>query len=227
VFFGLASALGFGVADLFGAVSTRRLGVPRTVLIIQALSTALLSLLLLTPLPGSLSASSGILATIGAAGLLCSVSYFSFFRGLQLGPVAIVSPVFASYAAITVLLAIVLEGVHVSTLAGAAIAAIVAGVILASARGATSANIPSSWGGIPFALVATVGWGVASYLLGRSAQEAGWYFPLWGLRVVEFLVALGVIGFLRVTERLPPVTLGGSVLLACASGLADNIGVAA
>jgi drug/metabolite transporter (DMT)-like permease len=226
VFFGLTSALGFGIADLFGAVSTRRLGVPWTVLIIQALNTVLLSLLLLTPIPGSLSASPGVIATIVAAGLLGSVSYFSFFRALQLGPVAIVSPVFASYAALTVVLAIVLGGERVSALAGAAIAAIIVGVILASARG-TSSNEPLSWGGIPFALVATLAWGVASYLFGRSAQEAGWFLPLWGLRVVEFAAALGVVAFLRTTGRLPMVPLGKSVLLACASGLADNAGVAA
>src|ERR1700736_4736601 len=100
---GLGSALGFGLADLFGAVSTRRIGVPLTVLIIQALSAAVLSLLLLTPLAGSLSPLFGVRLAIAAGGFLGIVSYFSFFRALKLGPVAIVSPVFASYAVVTVI----------------------------------------------------------------------------------------------------------------------------
>jgi drug/metabolite transporter (DMT)-like permease len=223
---GLGSALGFGLADLFGAVSTRRIGVPLTVLIIQALSAAVLSLLLLTPLTGSLTPLVGVRLAIVAGGFLGIVSYFSFFRALMLGPVAIVSPVFASYAVVTVVLSVALNGERLSALALAGIASTLAGVALASARGGPGER-SASGGGIPFALIAMVAWGVASYLLGRAAQQTGWFFPLYGARLAELTGALLVAIVLGARGALGSVPGGRSVLIACASGLADNAGVAA
>ncbi|HYM97641.1 MAG TPA: DMT family transporter [Candidatus Sulfotelmatobacter sp.] len=222
---GLGSALGFGLADLFGAVSTRRLGVPQTLLIIQVLSVATLSLVLLTPAAGSLSPSFGVRIAIVAGGTLGIASYFSFFRALELGPVAIVSPVFASYAALTVIFSIVFNGERLSALAALGIALTIAGVALASARG--EARRGTRGGGIPFALLAMMAWGVASYLLGRAAQQTGWFFPLYGARLAELVGAVGVAIFLGVRGVFGPPPGGRSILLACASGMADNAGVAA
>ena len=226
MFLGLGSALGFGLADIFGALSTRRLGVPQTILIIQALSAAVLTLVLLTPLAGSLSPSLGIRLAIVVGGTLGIVSYFCFFRALMLGPVAIVSPVFASYAAVTVILSIVLNRERLSTLAALGIVLTISGVALASARGGESERAARGRG-IPFALLAMLAWGVASYLLGRAAQQTGWFFPLYGARLAELVGAVGVAVFLAVRGALGPRPAGRAVLLACASGMADNAGVAA
>lgn len=229
---GLGSALGFGLADLFGAVSTRRLGVPQTILIIQALSAAVLSLVLLTPAAGTLSPNFGVRLAIVSGGILGTVSYFSFFRALNLGPVAIVSPVFASYAALTVVLSVIFNGERLSTLAGIGIALTIGGVALASARGGDP--LPEAPGrrevrgnGIPFALLAMVAWGVASYLLGRAAQQTGWFFPLYGARLAELVGATAVAIALAARGAFGSVPGRRSVLIACASGMCDNAGVAA
>ncbi len=214
---GLSSALGFGLADLFGAVSTRRLGVPQTILIIQALSATVLSLLLLTPVVGSLSPNFGVRLAIAAGGILGIVSYFSFFRALQLGPVAIVSPVFACYATVTVTLSLALNGERLSALAVVGIASTIGGVALASARGGSSER-SARGGGIPFALLAMIAWGVASYLLGRAAQQTGWFYPLYGARLAELAGALVVAVVLAARGALGAVPTGRSVLIASPRG---------
>jgi drug/metabolite transporter (DMT)-like permease len=225
--FGLASALGFGIADLFGATSVKKIGVLTTLLIIQTVNVVVLSLLLLTPFVGSLSTSWGVRAAILVAGLLGTVSYFSFLRALQLGPVSIVTPVFASYAALTVVLSVVFDGERFSGLTATGIGATIVGVVLASARRSDQPRTRASWGGIPFAAVAAVAWGVASYLIGHSAQQVGWFLPQYGVRLVEFL---GVIVALAVVSsrggRLHAVTRG-SLVIASSSAIADNIGIAA
>src|ERR1700738_1006484 len=132
--FGLASALGFGAADLFGATSVKKIGVLLTLLIIQTLNVVTLSLLILTPYAGPLSTSWAVRAAILSAGALGTVSYFSFLRALQLGPVSIVTPVFASSAALTVVLSVVIDGERFSALAATGIALTIVGVVLASAR---------------------------------------------------------------------------------------------
>jgi drug/metabolite transporter (DMT)-like permease len=236
---GLGSALGFGFADLFGAVSAKRIGVPVTIFIIQSVNVVILSLLALTPIAGPVPASWSIRLAIAMSGVLGTVSYFSFFRALQLGPVAIVSPVFASYAAVTVILSVVFNGERLSALAAVGIAATLVGVVLASAgsgeeplSGAPSPTLPHKGGrkrpdGIPFALIATVAWGVASYLLGQTAQQAGWFFPLYGARLAEFAGVVGVLLLLRARGTTFLFPAGTSILIATASALGDNVGVAA
>src|SRR5262245_17737795 len=122
--YGLGAALGFGLADLLGAVSTRRIGVALTLFVIQVVSAVGLSLLLLTPIAGTdpLSASGVAWAALISAGAMGTVSFFCFYRALQLGPVAVVSPVFASYAAVAVLLSVVLGGERLSAMAWTGIA---------------------------------------------------------------------------------------------------------
>ncbi len=69
------------------------------------------------------------------SGILGAASYAGFYRSLQLGPVSLVSPVFSAYAAITVLLAVVVGQESLAAAAAAGIAATLGGVILASAAG--------------------------------------------------------------------------------------------
>jgi drug/metabolite transporter (DMT)-like permease len=100
-------------------------------------------------------------------------------------------------------------------------------VILASARSSDQPRTLASWGGIPFAAMAAVAWGVASYLLGHSAQQVGWFLPQYGVRVVEFVGVIAVLLALRARGRRFHVSAGKSIVIACVSALADNVGIAA
>jgi len=241
--YGLFSALGFGVADLCGAISTRRVGVPTTLVVIQAVNLVLLSVLMLTPLPGPLHASAGAWAAILASGALGTVSFFSFYRALQLGPIAIVSPVFASYAAVAVVLSVVILGEHLSVVGATGIATTLTGGARASARtggeerrdeptegptaeirGGNATGPAGGWGGVPFALVAMLAWGVASFIIGRYSQETGWFLPVYGSRLVEF-AGVGVV-FLLLRRRGPmPRPAGVSAVIPTVSGAADAVAV--
>src|SRR5688572_9737472 len=204
--YGLGSAIGFGLADVWGAISTRRTGVPVTLLVIQAVNVLLLSALLLTPLPGSLRASGEAWTAILASGALGTIAFFCFYRALQLGPIAVVSPVFASYAAISVILSVLLISERLSALATAGIVSTLTGVALASGGHVQDeAGAGGSRGGIPWALVATGAWGVASYLVGRYSQETGWFLPVYGSRWVEFAGVGSALVVLRVSGREVPV----------------------
>jgi transporter family protein len=227
MFYGFGSAIGFGLADLFGAVSTRRTGVLRTLLVIQSVDLAVLSALLLTPISGSLEASGEAWAAILVSGVLGTFSFFCFYRALQLGPIAIVSPVFASYAAITVILSVLLIGERLSALATAGLVSTLAGVMLASGgRGEDEAGERRAWGGIPWAVAAAIAWGVSSYLIGRYAQETGWFLPVYGSRLVEFAVVGSTVLVLRASGREIAVPRGADAAIPTVSGLADMMAVA-
>jgi drug/metabolite transporter (DMT)-like permease len=227
MFLALGSAIGFGFADLLGAISSRRIGVPITLLVIQVVDVLAMASLLLTPLPGegALQASAGAWTAVVASGVLGTVSYFAFYRALELGPIAVVSPVFAAYAAVAVVLSVLLHGERPSALASAGVVLTVLGVVLASAREESLRRIAASWGGIPWALLAMVAWGIATYVIGLYAQQTGWYLPTFGTRLVELTGVGAVIAvlWLRGAELAPP--RGASAAIPVASGLADALAI--
>ena len=106
------------------------------------------------------------LAVIGSSSLLF------LYRGLALGPIAVVSPISAGYSAITVILVVVFLGDRVSAGEGVAIAVTFAGIALASTDlrqivALRGRPLP----GVAPALVAMVGFGVWGALLTAASRE--------------------------------------------------------
>jgi uncharacterized membrane protein len=135
VIFALAAALSWGLADFLGAVSTRRVGLLLTMCTGQVVTLAVLGFVAVTLRSDNVHLSWGELAALVLSGILGAASYAGFYRALQLGPVSLVSPVFSAYAAITVLLAVVVGQESLAAAAAAGIAATLCGVVLASAAG--------------------------------------------------------------------------------------------
>jgi drug/metabolite transporter (DMT)-like permease len=135
--------------------------------------------------------------------------------------------VFASYASIPVILSVLLIGECMSALVTAGLVATLTGVVLASAgRGKGETGVRRAWGGIPWAIGAAIAWGVASYLVGRYAQETGWFLPVFGTKLVEFaLVGAAVLALLS-SGRKVAVPRGADAAIPAASGLADLVAFA-
>ena len=170
---GVAAAIGWGVADYLAALTTRRLGTLRTSLGMQASSLVLIALAAgsIGQLPPLTPATLGYAALMGALG---GVMLAALYRALALGPIAIVSPVAAANAAITVVLAVALLGERLSLMQVAAITATIGGVALAS----TDLRIvretlgrPSD--GVRLALLAMLGFGVLGFLLATVSRSYG------------------------------------------------------
>lgn len=130
---GLAAALCWGIADFCARWATRAAGTFRTLLVVQVVGiTVLLSVGLPLNLfrlrdapPGLVIAAGGInLVILAGAGLL--------YRGLAVGMLVLVSPIAASFAAVTALLALA-SGERVSPVELVGIALTLVGVIVASA----------------------------------------------------------------------------------------------
>ncbi|MGZ3583689.1 MAG: EamA family transporter [Ktedonobacterales bacterium] len=131
---GLTAALCWGVADFFARSATRSGGTFRTLLTLQFIATVALlavamplGLLHLTSLPsGPTLAAVGLsLIILGGAALL--------YRAFAIGTLALVSPIAASYAAVTALLAMLLSGERPRLPQLIGIICTLGGVILASA----------------------------------------------------------------------------------------------
>jgi len=227
VIFGLGAALGWGFADVGAAVVGRRLGSFATVLIAQVTSLIVITAVFLAVAPDTARLGE-VAGWLIPNGLLAAVAYFTLYRGLELGPVSVVSPILASYAVVPVLLSFALLHEHVSAGSVAGIVVTIAGVVLTSTdlRALRSAERENPKG-LPWALASALLFGLSAYVFGWGAHRAGWLPALWLSRTsttVVFLVVLAVFGSQR--RRLREAGAAG-MWLATAVGAADLVGMIA
>jgi len=191
VIYGLTAALGWGTGDFLAALSTRRIGLQRTVVVSQLVALGGIALLGLAleerwapPGPG--------LAAMAGVGLLLSVAYLFLYRGLQLGPVALVSPLAAANAAVTVVLAVVVLGEVLRWSAEVALVVTIAGVVAASIP-SRSADRPARLlaAGTAFGLGACAALGAFSFCVALLARHYGWFSTVLDTRVVAASLFVG------------------------------------
>lgn len=225
--YGLAAALGWGLADYAGAVAGRRIGSTPAVVIGQVLSGAFMTALVVAT-GQDLGRVPPVLWLVGANGLVTATAYATHYRALQLGPVAVVSPIGATYAIPAIVMAIVLRGERPTPLALVGAAITVVGVALVSTdlrklRAGIRGHAPGTW----WAIASALGFGVAAYLLGVVAKELGWVLGLWASRIAQLACYLPLIAaergaFRRLSTR-PGVRVG--LWVALGAGAADILGV--
>ena len=224
--YGLVAALGWGFADFGGAVVGRRIGSISTVVVSQGFNAVFMTVLILGGHHdlGVLWPYIGFVALNGAAS---ATAYVSHYRALQLGPVAIVSPIGATYALVGVALAIVVLGERPAGIAIAGGAVTIVGVMLASTdlrkveEGLHKQRAP----GLPWALVSAVMFGIGGFLLGYLSQRVGWVVGLWASRMAQ-LVAFSCFAILRRSE-IRGIGRNRMTAGAIGVGLADLLGVIA
>jgi drug/metabolite transporter (DMT)-like permease len=221
--FGLSAALGWGFADFLGALAGRRIGALSAVISGQVMSAIFMTAVLVVT-GTSLEGLRGDLDLVILNGAAAAFAYVTHYKALELGPVAVVSPIGAGYAIVGVGLSILIAGDRPSVMALIGAGTAVIGVTLVSTdlgklRDGIAQNVPGLW----WAVAAAIGFGVAGFLLGWISQRAGWVAGLWASRVsqVAFFLPLAV-AFRRELAELRP---GTGLWIALLAGSADILGV--
>lgn len=224
--FGLIAAVGWGLTDFFAASAGRRVGSIATVVLGQAMSWTFITAVLVIS-GTSVQPLRAIVWLVLLNGVFTAISYFTHFRALELGPVAVVSPIGAAYAIVGVLLTVIFIHERPSGLELIGAGVTIGGVMLVSTDlRALRAGIKGHAPGLPWALVSMVGFGVAAFLLASVSRHAGWVAGMWGSRMAQLVCYLPLV-FLRPKELLRFRGAGGAAIaLAMAAGFADILGVA-
>ena len=227
--YGLVAAFGWGLSDLWAAIAGRRMGSGRTVVIAQVAAALLVSLIVLFARP-DMSELGAVIPWLIPNAFLGAAAFATLYRGLELGPVHVVSPILASYAVVPVLLSVVLLGESLGGLQVVGVAVTIAGAMLTSAdvREVRSQGRRRSEG-LPWAIASTLLFGVATYIMGWASKEAGFLPSLWFGRlsmVTVFLVAALIIRLRSRSERAGRAPASGTaVQVRSAVGLAVMVGV--
>ncbi|GCE10314.1 DMT family transporter [Tengunoibacter tsumagoiensis] len=213
IFLGLMAAICWGTGDFLARFATLRLGTYRTLFFIQFLGFIGLSLYVLTtgqlqqrwassPWEPWIWALVAVVLNVGSSLLL--------YRAFEVGTLALVSPIAASYSAVTVMLAFV-SGEHLSSLHQMALFVIFIGVVLSAtpfkrpARGLRPfVWRGSSLAGIYLALAAACGYGATFWILGYHVTgDLGGIIPVWLIRGLTPLLLAICAPLIRQPLKLP------------------------
>ncbi|MDE1857504.1 MAG: DMT family transporter [Thaumarchaeota archaeon] len=194
VFAGLVTALCWGTADFTSRSQSERIGYYKT--IVYSMLFTLVVLIPMTPLVSpNFVAPLVPLLVLAVAGVLNFVAFTFLYRAFHKGVVSVVAPVAYTYPAITAALSIVLLGAFLSPVQALAIAGIIIGVILTSARlselrKSVSGRAPNLAAGFTSALLAAVFFGAVYVGVGYAAPMVSVIVPVLVLRVVG--ISMGV-----------------------------------
>lgn len=219
---GLIVALFLGCTNILATLAARRLGSMRAVL--QAQIYGLLALLCfegfatwywhLSLTPSALISS--IVISI-FSGLCAALGNFSFYRALTIGPVALVSPLLATSAIVTVLLSFLFLHENLQAVQILCVTAVILGIMLASidkleiVKRAGTAVFSK---GLLWALLATVAFGTMDFGIGASVAVSNWFLPLLWTRLFS-LCFLALLwwgrqnGVVPRTETMQAITIAG------------------
>ena len=202
ILIGLSSALCFGMADVLAAIVSRRVGILTTLFFSHAWVLPLLFVFLALvwrPLALTQQALLQSLPLGLVIGLITAAGYFAFYRGLELGPIAIVSPLVSADGAITVLLALLILHESFGIWQGSALVILFLGIILASLEGTsplaflkTLGTSSIAKGGTRWALVAVVLFSFSLFGIGIATKAVGWFLPIFWMRIFSTLAIASV-----------------------------------
>ena len=225
--YGLLAAIGWGATDFLGAVSGRRMGALPALAVSQLIGIMGATVLFLMH-GGGLSALSGLGGFLVANGIIAMVAYSVHYHALELGPVAVVSPVGAGYAVVGFSLAVLLLDERpgpVSILGGLIT---IGGVFLVSANlPALRAGLHEKPPGVWWAVGSAVGFGVAGLILGVIAKDSNdWVATLFTTRVVLVAAYVPLLLVRRRTFHKVAGATTAAYVAAAAAGAFDLMGVA-
>jgi drug/metabolite transporter (DMT)-like permease len=218
---GTLAALAWGFADVLVTYLTRRGGFFKTLLLTQIFGVALLLIVALAvgDLPGP---SSSQLLVLAALAPVAVAAYGGFYKALEVGPIAIVSPIASSNGAVVVLLAVLVLGESLSTMQTLGCLLVLGFIVLAALEPRPETPQGGNGTGIRLALVASLAFGGYLFVLATISDDLGWLVPILIARsmTVTVLAAVAVI-------RPPPSpgSLGRVAVLGCAvAGALDASG---
>jgi drug/metabolite transporter (DMT)-like permease len=224
---GLLTALSWGGSDFLARFATHRIGTLRTMLYMQFTGFLLLTIFL----PwlggwGHLAHGSGWQpwAWGALAGALNFVATLTLYRSFEIGKLAVVAPISASYPVLAVLLSL-LSGEHLRAARAIGIVCTLLGVVLvAGGEKAPDADdeegLRRSGKGIALALCSAVGFGFLFWLLGtRIVPATGATQTVWLIRLTSSLLTALLILAARKSIKPPTDRVAGWIL---GMGLTDT-----
>jgi drug/metabolite transporter (DMT)-like permease len=223
VAFGIGAAILWGVGDYLITLLARRTSSPIALGIIQIFSLGAWVLIL------ALSSSQPpadvrVWLLLILTGICHVVGLVFVYRAFEIGTLSLVSPISASFAVVTALLALT-SGERPPWPAITGTSLLVGGILLATKGmgGAEAENKTARYRGIPEAIASALGFGAMFWLFYFFVEPAlGYTWPLVVLKIMASIAAIGLIRRAKLGQR--PSFKGTRIVpLALGAALADTL----
>jgi drug/metabolite transporter (DMT)-like permease len=218
---GTLSAIAWGTTDIFVTYVSRRTSFFRTLLLSQFFGVCLLVAIAIAmgDLPG---ASAGQLLALAALAPVAVTAYVGFYRALELGPIAIVSPIVSANGAVVVMLALIVLGESLSAGQAVGCVLVLGCIILAALEPRAVIEEAGAGSGVRLAIVASAAFGGYLFGLAVLSEELGWLVPI----LITRTVAVAILATVAVAGRMPQAErMAGRLVLGClAAGILDASG---
>jgi drug/metabolite transporter (DMT)-like permease len=198
---GLGAALSWGTMDVASALASRRLGSLKVTAGIQIVSAVLLVALALG-LGTALPSDPVVLAMAGLLGIVGAGAYLTYFTGLRIGPISLVSGVVAAYGGLTVVLAVLVRGESLTSVQALGAAVATLGVVLTAVAfdgGIRATRLAGP--GVIFAVMALLLFALMTVGLAEAIERSGWLEVLVVSRVVNAVVSVGAVVILTAVQH--------------------------
>src|SRR5262249_13768514 len=212
VVLGVATAVSWGTSDFIARFAIKSTGSVRALFGVQFWGAVFLTILLFFARDwGHLFDGSGWQpwAWGMVAGTINTCAMLALYRAFEIGKLAVVAPISASYPALTVILS-TLSGERFSVYRALGIVAAFAGVLLVAAGEAPEPGRPAAGGnpalrrsGILCAAGAALGFGVLFWLLGtRIIPRTGAIATVWMIRLTGTAITLVILRAQKIPLRV-------------------------
>jgi drug/metabolite transporter (DMT)-like permease len=234
---GLGAALSWGTLDVFSALASRQIGSLRVTTGMQVVGAALIWMVALAT---GVSVPNDPAVLIGGSlvGLAGAAAYLSYFTGLRIGPISVVSGMVAAYGGLTVVLAVLLRGESLTAIQAVGATTATVGVILTGvAFDGGLRGMRLAGPGVVFAVVALILFAVMTIGSDIVLERTGWVEVLLVSRSANAVISVLVLVVAMTLLRGPAAPLlqgeeadGGRidrrvVTLVALAGLLDVIGL--
>ncbi|HWH93503.1 MAG TPA: EamA family transporter [Baekduia sp.] len=216
----LAAAASWGLADFLAGLASRRISVAVVLLLVEGGGLAVIVAIALISGADFFDSAGDLWSAVGG-GLSAVLGLGCFYRALAIGTMSVVAPISAAGVALPVVVGIA-TGNRPSTLAAVGLAAIVAGVVLASREEhETDEAEQAGRAALALALLSAVGFG-GFFALTDAPADASVPWTLVCARAAALPFVVGLIA--RTRPAWPRVRLGaGIAAVGCIDLLATTL----
>jgi drug/metabolite transporter (DMT)-like permease len=230
---GLGAALAWGTLDIVTALTSRVIGSLRVTAGMQ-LVTAVLFIALFVATGASLPTEPRSIALAAVLGLIGAGAYLSYFTGLQIGPISVVSGVVAAFGGLTVVLSVIFRGETLTGLQAVGATVATVGVVL------TGIAFDGGWRstrfagpGVVFSIAALILFALMTMVTDIALESMSWIQVYAVARGINAAISIAAVAILALTAsrhgRRPeggaPWTNGRVAGAIVVAGLLDVVGL--
>lgn len=230
---GIITAILWGTADFFAAKASRRSSPESVALWVSLIGVVAFAVIYLI-YPGDYSwATNGILYAV-AAGVCLELGLFMLFRGLDAGPVSMVSPISSAYPLVSMLILLGIFGGSLHPIQIFGILVTIIGIVVASGLFDIRKSEKKLTAGVVYGITTFLLWGVAYAMLGKSVGIMGWQKSalidtcagLAALIIVLALISHQNLGKLFKSKAYKDKYVLGTALIQLLGGIIFTVGLA-